>query len=763
MYDSACEYIEKFGWSLVRLPPKSKGDSRNDPGWNKKENAIDTIEKAKVWKNSPDNNMGLLLEYSGIVSIDIDHEEYSRHVFYVLGLDYDLLLEDAPRIVGRTGRDKALFRAPVEIALKYHKLEWPGKTQKDRNITVFELRCGKIQDVLPPSIHPDTKMPYSWARHPDAGIPDLPKEIIAIWSNWSFFEKQLQEACPWAPEIEKPPIEKKKKHHKKQDNIIEKYNSIIDVRDILLRNGYVKKPSGRYLSPNSSSGIAGVIVFPDNTVFSHHASDPLSCSHTHDAFDLFMIFEHAGNINSAVKAAAKLLNIKHIEYDPDAIAHGKSISETFLKNGTKKQVDNEISKIPGVLQYAVDYYQETARKPQIDYAIACALALGSICLSRNWRSCQNNYTGLYFLIVGKSSTGKEHSKTVLETVLRLSGEQCMSLIGPPGYTSAGAIISTLRTKPRHICIQDEMGKQLQHAMASKNSQKDAAYTMLMEAFGRQDGFLSSDAYSNLSGKRQDLEDTGITIDRPGITIFGISTPSTLYKVINTDSISSGYLPRFIIVESNADRQISRWIDTDISPHPDLLKWCAAVEKKTGTSGNISAYIDPPEPHMVKFHPDCRQMLETYELEIIKIQNGLDVFGIAELWGKTKEIAQRISLIIACSCSSDVIQPEHLRWAIKYCSKHFLMTTERVKTVVSNSDFEGICKEVLNIVQASGIRGATNRELYKKSGLVRSLDTKGFDAVMVVLQESHGIEFAAINHKGAGRPRMAWVSPEIIME
>ena len=44
-------------------------------------------------------------------------------------------------------------------------------------VTVFELRGGLVQDVLPPSIHPDTGKPYFWRTPPSAdGLPELPRE-----------------------------------------------------------------------------------------------------------------------------------------------------------------------------------------------------------------------------------------------------------------------------------------------------------------------------------------------------------------------------------------------------------------------------------------------------------------------------------------------------------------------------------------------------------------------------------------------------------
>lgn len=751
-YESAKHYIDNIGWSLVRLPPRSKGDERNTKGWEKRR------EPAETWIDAPDDNIGLHLGFSGVVSFDIDNQEHTRTIFYNLGLDYDKVLEQCPRIVGRAGHDKALFRAPKDILLKTHKLSWPAQDDPKNRITIFELRAGAVQDVLPPSIHPDTGMPYTWKRRPECGIPELPKELLSIWKEWETFKHQLRGMCPWEPPREIPPA-KKRAPYRNSESVIERFNASIDITTLLDRYGYVRKSSGRYLRPGSSTGIPGVIVFhKENRIFSHHGGEPFDTDYSHDAFDLFCIFEHNGNIVSAVKAASAELNIPTFEYDPEAIEHGRSVAETFLKVSTPEKCNqDDLLKVPGVLQAAVEYYQATAIKPQPEFAVACALAIGSVCMSRQWRSSQNNYTGLYFLLLGKSSTGKEHSKTVIETVLRRAGDTCMTLLGPPGYTSAGAIISTLKHKPRHICIQDEMGKQLQHAMSSKNSQKDAAYTMIMEAFGRQSGFLSSDAYSDLSGRKHD-EQSNQTIDRPSITIFGISTPSTLYKAINTDSIASGYLPRFLIIESDAERCVSRWIDEDREVPADLLAWCAEYAEKTGDTGNLSAYTNPPEPVTLPFHPSCREMLEEYEKKIIEKQNKLDVFNISELLGRVKEISMRVALIVAGSCRSDMILPEHLGWSIRYVSKHFQNTTKRVRMVVSSSDFEAVCKETLAIIQTTGAKGATQSEIYKKSALIRALGPKDVDAVMMILQETYGIEKLNVTHGKAGRPRLAWVYP-----
>jgi hypothetical protein len=56
--------------------------------------------------------VGLLHSASGTVSLDIDNVEHTKIIFKELGLDYDKIMDSAPRIVGRSDRAKAIFKAP---------------------------------------------------------------------------------------------------------------------------------------------------------------------------------------------------------------------------------------------------------------------------------------------------------------------------------------------------------------------------------------------------------------------------------------------------------------------------------------------------------------------------------------------------------------------------------------------------------------------------------------------------------------------------
>jgi Bifunctional DNA primase/polymerase, N-terminal/Family of unknown function (DUF5906)/Primase C terminal 2 (PriCT-2) len=161
-----------IGWKLCSVAPDTKGPTYK--GWNVKpipDDAVDALPGA-----------GLLHALSGTACLDIDNLEAARPWLAERGVDLDALLEadDAVRIdSGRPNRAKLLYRMKRTI-----------RTLKPK-LSGIELRCatgeGKsVQDVLPPSLHKDTKKPYQWAcgilgdwRKP----PAIPAALATLWRS----------------------------------------------------------------------------------------------------------------------------------------------------------------------------------------------------------------------------------------------------------------------------------------------------------------------------------------------------------------------------------------------------------------------------------------------------------------------------------------------------------------------------------------------------------------------------------------------------
>jgi len=333
-YEAAQQY-QSLNWYLVPIPAGTKGPKTT--GWN----TVEKTAKPDHWKQHTSDNMGVLLAPSNLVVLDIDNADETKLLFKEFGLDYDTLLKGAPRIKGRPGHDKALFKAPPGIEVSVRQLPWQNKDNPEKTHTVFELRGGMVQDVLPPSIHPDTHQPYEWMVEPTEHIPPLPKELLSIWSEWEVFRPQLVNACPWIKIKVLPPQKPKTSKPTSEDNIIQKFNEIVTVTSVLEHNGYTRVSPTRYLSPFSTTGLAGVHIFPnENRMFSHHGSEPFDSSKSHDAFDMFLHFECGGDMKVALKEAAKQLGVT-TEFDK-SIEHGSEIIKTLLTPKPESDYKDEI-------------------------------------------------------------------------------------------------------------------------------------------------------------------------------------------------------------------------------------------------------------------------------------------------------------------------------------------------------------------------------------------------------------------------------------
>ena len=759
--DHARRYTE-LGWALVAIPAGKKGPTTL--GWQLPERAISTPEAAQLyWERNPTHNMGLLHSASGTCSIDIDHLEHARFIFAQLGVDLDAILAAAPRIVGRPGRAKAIFRAPSNIKAT-HKLAWPVKDQPGKSEVIFELRAGAVQDVLPPSMHPDTGSPYEWAGLSYENLPALPDALRIIWEQWDRFRPQFQDMCPWAVKKEtfRPP---RQRPNNATTSVIDQFNAANDIEDLLAEYHYKRVAPRRYLSPNSGTGLAGVVIFDDGNAYSHHASDPFDNAHSFDSFELFAQYEFSGDISKAVKAAAERLNLVAApayvdDTEADAIGKGAiaSLKPSKAPKGPLDHIPEHLLSVPGVLQDVVNYYAITAAKEQPQFAVQTALAFGSIVMGRRWVTDQRNYAGLYFVNVGKSATGKEHAKTVLERLLE--DAQLDRRIGPSGYTSASGVMSALLTQPTHIAIIDELGRVLQSSKASGNYNKADAQTILMEIFGRQDSTLRPQGFSKMGMRKEDAAELDRFVRRPSLTLFAMTTPSTLYDTISSKYVTDGFLGRFLIVESMIERAPAM-MRRQTPPSERLLAWarmCAtatAVEDKTLDTDTAD---QPPLPVEIPFSAECGPMLYAFDAAMMRAMDRVEKIGIEAMYGRTKEIAQRVALIVAVSKGEAEISADSLQWALDYVGHYADATIDALKKSMADSPFEAAAKAVYEKIAASGLNGITEGDISKSVRVFAGLKPIERKAVFENLAADYGIQGRNLNDGKRGRPKIAWFIP-----
>lgn len=344
----ARRYIETFGLALVPIEPGEKGPKGK--AWNTPGGYITDADAAEAfWLEHPDHNLGVVLGPSRVCSLDVDDVALSRIALRdAFGLDLEALASAFPTTVGNPARFRVMFRVPDGVELTRRSLAWPNQADPDgsilkaltaqmvaakeagdvtreaalkmaaepfKKITVFELRGGAVQDVLPPSIHPGTGQPYTWRIPPSPdGLPDLPSELLNIWQKWDQLKPQALAVCPWAiklaPAVSQPaprPRPAIAQSGNSLPDVIPEFNRSFDIAALIESHGY-KRIGSKWLCPHSSSGDPGVTI-SEGKLYSHHSSDPLANGHKNDAFDVYCILVHDGNQREATKAAARMLGL----------------------------------------------------------------------------------------------------------------------------------------------------------------------------------------------------------------------------------------------------------------------------------------------------------------------------------------------------------------------------------------------------------------------------------------------------------------------
>lgn len=168
------------GFVLVPIPAGLKGpEGAAAKGWNKLANCVVPLD----WTG----NIGLAHAYSGTCAIDIDDLEKAAVWLAARGVMLGALLDEpeAVRISsGRANRAKLIYRLPTPLNSK--------KIIEDKQ-NIIDFRCASstgntAQDVLPPSIHPDTGKPYAWEYADELigdwrALPLIPQALLDIWKD----------------------------------------------------------------------------------------------------------------------------------------------------------------------------------------------------------------------------------------------------------------------------------------------------------------------------------------------------------------------------------------------------------------------------------------------------------------------------------------------------------------------------------------------------------------------------------------------------
>lgn len=728
-------YLQR-GWWLVAIPDGSKAPRTED--WNTVSELIDTPDKLVDRLARGAINIGLYHKESMTVAFDVDHEPLTRVMFEEFGLDYQAIVGAGMRIWSREGRDKVLFRCGVDD-LHLTKINWPQKENPSKVFTLFELRGGNCQDVLPPSIHPETKQPYRWYEGAEpwsfeGDLPMIPADLLEFWLKLqdrdSGLREEISNACPWKVKHEGRRYTQKARAAPKSgnDDVVGQFNAANDIGAMLESAGY-KRKGRRYLAPSSSTTIPGVVVLGDKC-YSHHGSDILADGYAHDAFDLLVMLHHSGDFRAAVKDAAGQLGIGRegrADVDADGVIDMSAVMAAQEKRAAvvrDSRTENEpaisayvggsgggadqlyparLLSPPGMVGRVARWILETAYLPQPVMAVAGAFTLLGTVLGRKVAlEMQAARSNLYFVCLAHSGFGKEHVRNCIKQALK--DAVLTDLISGEEIASATGLLNSARARPVGVFLMDEMGAWLA-ALASKNASghEKAIPEALKKLFSSTTQEMGGTAYADQ--KMNPLK----PIPYPVISLYGTTTPGVFYSSITPEAIAGGFLNRLMVLEA-----------------PDLPPTEQEEANLWGTPGAITEWLkaaraiypgivdDGSQPLRIPLAPMAKTLLTNFTAELrakaISMRSDPAKAGLVDLWARAREHAMKLALVLSIGMEEDAtrlaalgasrhieIDSMSMGWAIEFVR----FTTERTEiaaaTRMGSGDAEKLAQAILHIL------------------------------------------------------------------
>jgi len=679
------------------------------------------------------NGIGLIHGLSGTCTLDIDNIEHSQTALEAVGLNLADLMRDGVRIEsGRLNRSKLIYKAPQGIELKRHALNWVNELNPKESDVVFELRGGMTQDVLPPSIHPDTNKPYVWCGD-WTQLPELPPELLNIWTQWDIAKDVLKSACPWHVDKEdyKAQSAPLRVFSGGDNDVIGAFNQRMGLIGLLENYGYRRITKTRMLSPHSKSKLAGCVLLTGegvDKVYIHHASDPLGDGYAHTAFGVYLYYQHNNDLKKAVKEAALLLDMDYKKPDDsELINEGAAIANSFLSANVVELKPVIVDTVKIDCSIPVECLNDVAVwiKGQIGTApkysiVQATLAFACAMASRCVRLKDGTSSSAFLAIVADSAAQVQPLKGILNSAIDACGDR--NIIRGTKISGSTCLHKQLLTMPRMFWATDDYAQMISFGKKQQSGAIQGALSAINEVYLNNTLYLDKDSVGASFGKKDGDGDKHISeynIYRPSLTMLSLMSYKHIDFVAQRDQYNMGALQRLMIADGGDSVTCERDFD---APFPTNVKVVVAAIKKTGSEFVDIASMNPTQKIAV-FDCDNTATLFTHSLTRIKAtcssDERKDLLGVALGWcGSFKRLC--VALGAFNNPASPIINESIVQWCSNWIVFHLEKLLARLE--INGLDEEiGIEEDVLNVVYDFGKKGASSRDIGQKLRAFRNMD------------------------------------------
>lgn len=267
-------------------------------------------------------------------------------------------------------------------------------------------------------------------------------------------------------------------------------------------------------------------------------------------------------INMSFDKSAETMNIETLaeRLKQDFIKIDAAIAEELPEevNGHHIAIPgvNELTLPPGLIGELATYFYQSSYRPMKEAAMVAALGVMAGICGRAYNTATDAGLNLYMMFVARTGMGKEEmSKAVnrlrkaLVTPTATPGSICVpsfnDFMGPGEIASNTGLVKRLQEQPSIVSLLGEFGHtlaQISDPIRASQSQK-SLFRALLHVYNKsgKSGSLDPMIFAEVA------KNTAL-IQSPAFSLVGEGTPESFFDKIDERLISSGLIPRFIVIE-----------------------------------------------------------------------------------------------------------------------------------------------------------------------------------------------------------------------
>ena len=358
---------------------------------------------------------------------------------------------------------------------------------------------------------------------------------------------------------------------------------------------------------------------------------------------------------------------------------------------------------PGLIRDIQLWVLERSPRPQPALALMSALIVASTAFGRNFKTECGIKSNLPMIGIVPSGMGKDWPMKAAQEILSKFGLQD-SISGT--MASGAALCEAIELNSILTLFIDEFG----HYYNSITSERASS-------FSREVGVMITSLYTSANSLTPPLKSTkgkpGAQIDRPHLSIFGVTTEGQFLEPLTNVGINDGSLARYFVffgkdfVHTNEDFVHNRVL-------PDSIVNGLSLILNNVDERNINGLNE----WVIKFTPEYKEQVSRITKEMDERIIANKDFGAIYARNLVKII--QLTLLIDRKCSIEV-----LLWCEKIVLSQCKMFIDRFKNSSSVNENEKHIKLIENKIKQSGKKGISARELLRATRQVSPIARKGF--------------------------------------